>query len=52
MARMPAKKQTAFRLSPEQLRLLDRLARHLALDRTSVVRLAIQRLARQEGLLR
>lgn len=50
MARMPQKKQTAIRLSPEQRRTLDRLAKKLGVNRSNVIRIAINRLAEQEKL--
>lgn len=49
---MPVMKQTTLRLSASQLRTLDRLSRKLELDRSNVIRLAITRLAEQEGILR
>lgn len=42
--------QIHIRLSPEQLRLIEQLKRKTGLDRTSVIRLALARLAESEGL--
>jgi predicted DNA-binding protein len=44
-------KQTAIRLSPANLKMLDKLSAKLGLDRTNVIRLAIARLAESEGVM-
>ncbi len=41
---------TTFRLGPETTRLLEALAARLEIDRTAVLRLAVRRLARAEGI--
>lgn len=40
----------AFRLGPETTRLLVELAARLEVDKTAVMRLAIRRLAKSEGI--
>lgn len=45
-----AKKQTAFRLSEDQHRKLERLSKKLGLTKSNVVRLAITRLAEAEKI--
>lgn len=47
---MTPKQITSFRLSPVQLRTLDKLAKKLGISRANVVRLAITRLAEIEGV--
>ena len=47
---MAATKQTTYRLSPIQRRQLRLLAHKLQINETNVIRLAIARLAEQEGI--
>ena len=48
---MPHFKATAFRLSPEELELMDALATKVGvISRAEVLRVAIRKLARLEGL--
>ena len=49
---MPATKQTTIRLSPTQRAQLKKLAEKLGVDQTNVIRVAIARLAEQEGVAR
>jgi predicted transcriptional regulator len=49
---MPPMKQTTLRLSSTQIRQLEKLADKLQIDKANVIRLAITRLAEQEGLSR
>lgn len=44
-------KQTAIRLSPATLKLIEKLKAKTGLDRTNVIRLAIAKLAESEGVL-
>jgi len=41
----------SIRLSPATLRMLDKISAKTGIDRTNVIRLAITRLAENEGLL-
>jgi predicted transcriptional regulator len=45
-------RQTTLRLSSTQNRQLEKLAEKLQIDKANVIRLAITRLAEQEGLSR
>lgn len=48
---MPPMRQTTLRLSSTQMRQLEALARKLQIDKANVIRLAITRLAEQEGVV-
>lgn len=47
---MPPSKQTQFRLSEAHLRTLKRLAKSMGIERTDVLRIAIERLDEEEKL--
>jgi predicted transcriptional regulator len=47
----PKKHEFTVRLSPAQYRILDQLAEKLALDKVSVMRFALARLAESERIL-
>lgn len=49
---MAAMQQTTLRLSAIQRKHLERLAEKLQIDKANVIRLAITRLAEQEGISR
>lgn len=49
---MPTMREFTVRLSPAQCRMLDRLVGKLHIDKTSIIRLALTRLAEAEGLVR
>jgi predicted transcriptional regulator len=48
---MPSKRVLTVRLSPAQYRDLEKLEAKLSLDKSSVIRFAISRLAEAEGVL-
>lgn len=48
---MPPKHEFTVRLTPAQYRMLERMAEKLALDKASVIRFALARLAQSEGML-
>ena len=47
---MTAKPVTSFRISPDQMRKLDKLSKKLGINKANVVRMAINRLAEAEGI--
>jgi predicted transcriptional regulator len=49
---MPPMRSMTLRLSSTQNRILEKLAEKLQIDKANVIRLAITRLAEQEGLSR